>query len=192
MDAVKLNRGFSGEMAEYDILNCSVSPLSADFVFFAKNGHNRSNAPIEFDGYLKYFIIFSIRKVPRLLTYPSFISCFCFLPKWRQYSHLWFFVQFFSASFSVFFLAHSGCCSQLLPLVPYRALYLQCFTMAGIFCLVWFLEFFFSFLSFNMHSIVKLWFMVLDFEHVASVETLSKGRKWRWFFGEKNTKKDRS
>lgn len=90
-------------------------------------------------------------------------------------------------SFSVpgFFVAHYVCCSQLLPIVPYRALYLQCFTMAEIFGLVWFLFPPLPFLSFNMPSIVKLWFVLLAFEHIASVEKLLKGRKWRRFFGKK-------
>lgn len=36
MDTVKLKRGFSGEMAEYNVHSWHLSPLSADFVFLPK------------------------------------------------------------------------------------------------------------------------------------------------------------
>lgn len=126
-------------MAEYDVLSYFLSPLSADFAFLLKMVIIGQNPPFEFDDYLKHCIIFLIRKIPRLFTNPSFISCFCFLPKWRQYSHFWGFLCSFSVL--VFFVAHFVCCSQLLLSVPYGALCLRCFTMAGIFSLVWFLFF---------------------------------------------------
>lgn len=51
MGTVKLNRDFGGEMAEYDVLSFSLSPLSADFVFLLKALIIGQNPPFEFGGY---------------------------------------------------------------------------------------------------------------------------------------------